>query len=132
MKGKSYEYSAAQLEDTTHDPRVIQLILTQLTLKAAIKMWGYEAKIAAELEMKQLHWRNTFKPIQWRKMNEEQKNMVLESHILMKMKQLGKIKGRTVAGGNKQRGFIDKDEASSPTVITKSVILTSLIDAKEQ
>jgi hypothetical protein len=63
MKGKSYEYSAAQLEDTTHDPRVEELILTQLTLKAAIKMWGNKAKIAAESEMKQLQWRNTFKPI---------------------------------------------------------------------
>ena len=94
-------------------------------------MWGNEAKIAAEAEMKQLHWRNTFKPIRWRDMTEEQKKTVLESHIFMKMKQSGEIKGRTVAGGNKQRGFIDKEESSSPTVATESVILTSLIDAKE-
>jgi hypothetical protein len=65
-------------------------------------------------------------------MNEEQKKTVLESHIRMKMKQSGKIKGRTVAGGNKQRGFINKYEASSPNIITESKILTSLIDAKEQ
>jgi len=63
MKGKKYEYSATQLEGTTHDPRVVELILTQLTLKAAIKMWGDDARIAAESEMKQLHWRNSFKPI---------------------------------------------------------------------
>jgi N-methylhydantoinase B/oxoprolinase/acetone carboxylase alpha subunit len=39
-----------------------------------------------------------------------------------------------VAGGNKQRGFIDKEESSFPTVATESVILTltSLIDAKEE
>jgi hypothetical protein len=132
MTGKKYEYSATQLDDTTHDPRVVELILTQLTLKAAIKMWGNEAKIAAEAEMKQLHWRNTFKPIRWSDMTEEQKKTVLESHIFMKMKQSGEIKGRTVAGGNKQRGFIDKEESSSPTVATESVILTSLIDAKEE
>ncbi len=66
-------------------------------------------------------------------MTEEQKKTVPESHIFMKMKQLGNItKGRTVARGNKQRGFIDKEESSSPTVATKLVISTSLTDAKEE
>jgi hypothetical protein len=30
----------------------------------------------------------------------------------------GKIKGRTVAGGNKQWDYISKEDASSPTVAT--------------
>jgi Reverse transcriptase (RNA-dependent DNA polymerase) len=42
-----------------------------------------------------------------------------------------RIKARTVAGGNKQRGFITKEEPTSPTVSTESVILTSVIDALE-
>ena len=50
----------------------------------------------------------------------------------MKQKRTGEIKGRTVAGGNKQRGYIDKEESSSPTVATESVILTSIIDAEEE
>jgi hypothetical protein len=66
MKGKKYEYSAAQLHKFEHKPKVIELILTQLTLKEAIKLWGNEAKIAAESEMKQLHWRNFFKPVLWK------------------------------------------------------------------
>jgi hypothetical protein len=41
------------------------------------------------------------------------------------------IKGRTVAGRNKQRGYIEKEDATSPTVAMESVILTSLIDAEE-
>ena len=40
--------------------------MTELLLKAAIKAWGNEAKVAAEAEMKQLHWRNTFKPVHWK------------------------------------------------------------------
>jgi hypothetical protein len=131
MKGKSYEYSAAQLHESEHDPKVVELILTQLTLKAAIKLWGNDAKIAAESEMKQLHWRNSFKPVLWKDLSTEQKKTILESHILMKMKQTGEIKGRTVAGGNKQRGYIEKEDATSPTVATESVILTSIIDAEE-
>ncbi len=36
-----------------------------------------------------------------------------------------------MAGGNTQRDFISKEDASSPTVATESVLLTSIIDAEE-
>ena len=36
-----------------------------------------------------------------------------------------------VAGGNKQRGHIDKTYATSLTAALESVLLTSTIDAKE-
>ena len=38
--------------------------------------------------------------------------------MFLKLKRDGKIKGRTVAGGNKQSDFIRKEDASSPTVAT--------------
>ncbi len=53
--------------------------------------------------------------------------MILESHMFMKQKQSGEVKGRTVAGGNKQRGYINKEELSSPTVATESVILSLIV-----
>jgi hypothetical protein len=81
--------------------------------------------------MKQLHWRNTFKPVRWSELTPEQKGTILESHIFITKKRTGEIKGRTVAGGNKQRDYISKEDASSPTVAIESVILTSLIDAIE-
>jgi hypothetical protein len=36
-----------------------------------------------------------------------------------------------VAGGNKQRDYISKEDASSPTVATESVLLSCIIDAEE-
>jgi hypothetical protein len=51
--------------------------------------------------------------------------------MFLKQKRDGKIKGRTVAGGNKQRGYIPKEDASSPTVATESVLLSCIIDAEE-
>jgi hypothetical protein len=51
--------------------------------------------------------------------------------MFLKEKRTGEIKGRTVAGGNKQRDFISKEEASSPTVATESVLLSCIIDADE-
>ena len=55
----------------------------------------------------------------------------MESHIFVKKKRLGEVKARKVAGGNKQRDFIDKEDASSPTVTQDSVVLTCMIDTKE-
>jgi Zn-finger protein len=37
-----------------------------------------------------------------------------------------------VAGGNKQRDYICKEDASSPTVATESVLLSCIIDAEEE
>ena len=37
-----------------------------------------------------------------------------------------------VAGGNKQHGAIDKEDATSPTAALESVLLTSTIDAAEE
>ncbi len=62
------------------------------------------------------------------KLMDRQKETILESHIFLTEKRTGELKGRTVAGGNKQRGYNEKEDASSPTVATKSVILTSVID----
>jgi hypothetical protein len=56
---------------------------------------------------------------------------VLESHIFIKQKHDGKIKGRTIAGGNKQRDYISKEDSSSPTVDTEAVFLSCIIDDEE-
>jgi hypothetical protein len=162
MTGNKYEYVAAQMEsegilhpDThmffqqaildspdTMAAIMTQLalkvgmttaaIMTQLSLKSGMKQWGSKASVAVLSEMKQLHFRDTFKPKHWHELSQEQKECVLESHMFLKQKRDGNIKGRTVAGGNKQRDFISKEDASSPTVATESVLLTCIIDAEEE
>jgi len=127
-----YARDMVQAEKQEIDPRVIEMVMKQLTLKAVIKTWGNDAKTVAESEMKQLHWRNSFRPVRINELTYEQKKTILESHIFMKKKKMGEIKGGTVAGGNKQRGYIDKEELSSSTVATKSVILTAMIDEEEE
>ncbi len=108
------------------------MVMTQLSVKAALKQWGEDAKIAVEAEAKQLHWRNSFKPVHYKEINDEdQRKQILESQVFVKKKRSGQIKARKVSGGNKQRDFVNEEDASSPTVATKSVLLTSVIDAKE-
>ena len=113
-------------------PNVVAAIMTQLSLKSGLKEWGDKAYTAAKSEMKQLHFWNTFEPMHWKELSETQRKTVLESHMFLKEKCDGKIKGRAVAGGNKQHNYISKEDASSPTVTTKSVLLTCIIDAQEE
>jgi hypothetical protein len=84
-----------------------------------------------EAEAKQLHWCNSFRPVHWKDVDEERHNQILELHVFVKKKRTGQIKVCKVAGGYKQRDVISKENASSPTVATESVLLTSLVDVQE-
>ncbi len=42
------------------------------------------------------------------------------------------MKASKVAGGNTQRDYLTKEDASSPTVSTQAVLLTSIVDAHER
>jgi hypothetical protein len=136
MSGKSYAYmqlGLSFLQDTwyKYSSKVVEMVMTQLSLKAALKQWGEDAKAAVEAEAKQLHWHTSFRPVHWKDVEEERRKQILKSHVFVKKKRTGQIKACKVAGGNKQRDFISKENASSPTVVTESVLLTSLVDAQE-
>ncbi len=103
MKGSKYAVAmtqiAASLKDSKHamamaqmsvklmspgvhrQADIVGMIMAQLSMKAAIKKWGDEAKFAISKEMKQLHWRNLYKPRHWHALSKKQKEQVLESHI---------------------------------------------------
>ena len=82
-------------------------------------------------EMIQLHLCDTFQPQHRHELLAKGKAEVLESHMFLKLKIYGTIKGRAVAGENKQRDFIVKEEESSPMVTNKAVLLSCVIDAQE-
>jgi hypothetical protein len=123
MSGKQYNYTTV-LEPTVHSDNHIWShqdvetsghmtapIMTQLSMKAGMKEWGKPARDACKAEMYQLHMGETFQPIKWEDIPTDQKKQVLESHLFLKLKRVGTIKARTVAGGNRQRGFISKEGA---------------------
>jgi hypothetical protein len=65
---------------------IVGMVMAQVSLKAAIKKWGREAEESVGKEMKQLHWRNSFKPMHWKILTAEQCKKVLESHIFVEKK----------------------------------------------
>jgi hypothetical protein len=148
MPGSKYSYAVTQiviqgvLNTDAHmflqedfyqtEPNVVGSIMTQLSLNSGLKEWGDKAFTAAQSEMKQLHFRNTFKPKHYLELSKVQLQTVLESHMFIKQKRYRKIKGRTVTGGNNQRDCISKKDASLQTVATVSELMSCIIDAKEE
>ena len=51
-------------------------------------------------------------------MTYEERQMVLELHILLKKKLYGNTKGNIVARGNRKRAYITKEDTSYPTFRT--------------
>ena len=56
----------------------------------------------------------------------------MQSLIFLTEKRDGAKKGKMSAKGSTQRSCFPKEESSSPMVITESVLITSVIDAKQE
>jgi hypothetical protein len=82
--------------------------------------------------MKQLHDRVVFDPISVEEMTPLERKRAMESLIFVTEKRDGRMKGRFCANGSTQREYIDRDEAASPTASTDSILITGVIDAKQQ
>ena len=101
------------------------------SLAKGLQKFGHKGKQAAMKEMQQLHERTVFEPISAEELTTIERKRALESLIFLTEKRDGNVKGRTCANGSTQRGYILRDEAASPIVITESILLTAVIDAKE-
>ena len=146
--GKTYQTTTALVQtfDPNEDGQVIypdshldqqfalvsHYVMTQLSMKAGLKRWKQKGESAITQELEQLHFRDTFKPVSREGLSSKQYNEVLESHLFLKEKRDLSLKGRMVAGGDKQRSTIPASEAASPTAALESVLITAAIDAHEE
>jgi hypothetical protein len=102
------------------------------SLKQGIRKFGERGKQAAMKELRQLHDRVVFEPVDVSKLTSDDKRKAMESLIFLAEKRDGTIKGRACANGSIQRSYIGKDDAASPTVGTEAILITGVIDAKEK
>ena len=84
------------------EPDAVTTIMTQLSLRAGLKMWGDQGHKAAHAEMKQLHMQDMFLLKHWSELNPLQKVTILELHMFLKEKRDKMVKGHAATGGNKQ------------------------------
>ncbi len=108
---------------------IVGMVMAQVSMKAALKKRGKAAEQTITIEMKQLHWCNSYKPMNWHELTKAQKEHILESHIFVEEKQDGKIKARKLVGGKKQQDYITKEDVNTSTVLAEAVLLTRVINA---
>ena len=110
----------------------MNVIMTQMSGKAGIKKHGQRAIDALFKEYAQLNDKSVFCGINPNKLTAEEKKQALRLVELIKEKRCGKLKGRACADGRPQRKFVSKEESASPTVSLEGLILSMLIDAREE
>jgi hypothetical protein len=107
------------------------IVMTLHSIKKGLKVFGDNGAKAVVSEMTQLHERNVIKAKKVNMLTREEKQNAL--HYLMCLKKrCGRIKGRGCADRRKQRVCKTKKETSVPTVATETLMLSSIIDAKER
>ena len=111
---------------------VAHKVMVQMALKQGLKEYGLRGEKAVSSELMQIHsMQDIFKPAHYTDLTWVQRRKALESLLFLEEKKTGNIKGRMCANGSKQRDEFTKGEATSPTVTTDAVIITSAIDAHE-
>ena len=94
-------------------------------------MYGEKGHAAVKSELSQIHDRGVFEPQDPNKLTHDQIKNCLESHLFLEEKKDKEVKGRIVGDGSKQRSYVSKQEAYSPTYHTESVFCTFGIEAEE-
>ncbi len=104
---------------------------THISLKQSLKQFGAKGEKAVFKELDILQLKQVFAPQQPDTLTKDERGKALESLMFLERKRMGAIKGRLVADGSKQRDYIQKSAAASPTVMTESVLITTAIKATE-
>ena len=111
--------------------QVNHVIMTQYGVKKGLKLFGSRGTAAVKKELQQVHDRKVVKPVHPQELTREQRVRALAYLMFLKEKRTGEIKGRGCADGRKQRDWMNKEDTTSPTVSTQALILSCMIDAKE-
>ena len=104
----------------------------QMSMRMGIKLFGDKGREAVKKEIRQLHERGVLRGVHKTDLSWEQIKKALNYLMFLKRKRCGKIKGRGCADGRKQRDYIEKEDAASPTVATEAVFITAVVDAVEK
>ena len=111
--------------------QIVNNISMQGSLKQGLKYFPKETRDAALSEFLQLNNMKVFEPVDQLLLLKQEILGTLNTLTFIKKKRCGRIKARTCADGRPQRNLFQKWEASSPTIRTKSVLFTSMLDAYE-
>ena len=103
----------------------------QFILKEGLKRFGERGKRAATKEVDQLDQRNCFRPILVSELTPAERKKAMVALMFLCEKRDGTCKGRMVYNGKPTREWLSREDSASPTASLESIMLCSVIDAKE-
>ena len=104
----------------------------QFILPKAIKRYGNEGVKAAKEEIGQLHNRTCFRAMAVSELTRQEKARAMEGLMFVTQKRTGEYKGRLAYNGKPTREWVTKEDKTSPTCFTESILLSCGIDALER
>ena len=104
----------------------------QYCLKAGLRIFADRGSAALMKELRQFHMLKCFTPQDQKALSREDKHKALASLMFLTEKCSGEIKAHGCANGSKQRDHIAKEEATAPTVTSKSIFIQGTIFAHEE
>ena len=129
------EYMHQRFPRKPRSNKDLEYFIFNITVSKALKEKSNATLKAIYSEIKQLHAKNTFRPINPRDLTRNQYLAVIRSHIFLKEKYATngdfiKLKARLVAGGHMQIKDL-YDDLSSPTTALQSIYMIAAIAARE-
>jgi len=107
------------------------VVLANLSIDKANRLYGYEAAESVMKEMKQMHEKKVWEVVEYDNLTSQEKAGIIKSLLFLKRKRDGRLKARLVADGRMQERSVDYDVAA-PTVSTESLFMIAVINAREK
>ncbi|KAG7372416.1 reverse transcriptase RNA-dependent DNA polymerase [Nitzschia inconspicua] len=126
------QFVSTTLEAKATCDHIVGYMMTQMTATAGIKKHGQAAVDALFREFAQLDDKTVFEVLDSRTLTREQRRAALRAVNLIKEKRDGSIKGRSCADGRPQKALYSKEATASPTISIDALLVSLMIDAKEQ
>ena len=120
-----------QVDQDEFQQALMGIVMTQYHMQKGLRVLGEDGAVGVRKELQQLHDHKIPKLVHPEGLSKEQFAKVLEYLMVLKEKQSGVVKGRRCADGHPQHLYTGKAESASPTVLMESVLLTTVIEARE-
>ena len=95
-------------------------------------MFKEKGHAAAMKELDQLHKRMYFTPVDINDLTTSEKKKAMEAMMLLTEKKDKTVKGQMVYNGKPSCEWLTREDAASPTASLESIMITGVIDAKEE
>lgn len=131
LGSKTYANFLRRRNEDEIDDELVEMVMTQLSVKAGIKQWGAKAIVAAMEELRQLIMKDVFIFVERNSLTRKQQQSILRTLLFLKEKRDGRLKGRCCVDGRPQAFMEQSIDPFSPTVSIETFFTSALIDSYE-